>query len=348
MRLKNYFKVIICLLALMLAGSITFAAKKKNSKVPDWVTSPTSVYPSSSLFSYVGYGNSRSEAEIQAVNGLAAIFGQSVKSDSAAAKRMAQAKMNGKVATASVSTFSQDILRSVDVSNLVGVEIAEFWFDEDKTWYAIAVLDKDKGKNIYSDMIVKNYKAIEELLSNTTYDYYSLETYIAYDFACDIAIENEDHLRKLSVINPSVVPSLKAYVPSSKEIGAQKTDIAKNIPICVIISGDENGHIASTYTEALASCGFRGTLDSRERYILTGQVEFEESESSDKKTTKCRYKLDSYILDTETGQQIVPFNVKGRDAHKIYSEAKNRSLKAIDQKIKTEFPKKFEEYLKAF
>ena len=348
MKSINYCKVIICLLVLLQAGSFAFAAKEKNvPAMPEWVSSPATVYPSDRYLQYVGYAAERNKAEVEAINGLAAIFGQSVKSDSLAQKRMAQAKSDGKVATVSVSAFSQDVLRSVDVSDLVGVEIKDYWSDG-TTWYAIAVLDKTKTADIYTDMIRKNAKAINDLLQKAEIDTYSIEGYASYDFASDIALENEGHIRKLSVIKPEAIKSLNVNVPSSKEIATRRLEIAKKIPICVLISGDEDGKIASVFSEVISSSGFRGSLDSTTaRYVLTGSLTFEESVSSDNKTRKCRYNLETYILDTENDHQVCPFNLSGRDSHVQYSEAKIRAMKSLEKKIKVDFKKTFAEYLKS-
>lgn len=351
MQNKNYLKVIVCLTAFMLAGSFTFAAKKKTPPapvMPEWVSTPTSVYPSSAYFNYVGYGADRNAAEVQAVSGLASIFGQSVKSESKASQRMEKAKVDGKVANASIQSFSQNVLKSVDVRNLVGVELKEFWFDGNATWYAIAVLDKSKTADIYVDMIKKNAKAVHELLENSKNDLYSIEAYSSYDFAQDIALESEDHLRKISVIDPSKVDSLKSYVPSSKKLAADKLDIAKNIPVAAIILGDEEGKIAAAFAECLGADGFRGSLDPSVRYVITGKILYEESKASDGKTTRCRYSLESFLLDTTTDQKLVPFNVTGREGHVDYAEAKNRAEKAVIKKISKDFKTSWNDYLKNF
>jgi len=305
MKSINYCKVIICLLVLLQAGSFAFAAKEKNvPAMPEWVSSPATVYPSDRYLQYVGYAAERNKAEVEALNGLAAIFGQSVKSDSLA--------QNG------------------------------------TTWYAIAVLDKTKTADIYTDMIRKNAKAINDLLQKAEIDTYSIEGYASYDFASDIVLENEGHIRKLSVIKPEAIKSLNVNVPSSKEIATRRLEIAKKIPICVLISGDEDGKIASVFSEVISSSGFRGSLDSTTaRYVLTGSLTFEESVSSDNKTRKCRYNLETYILDTENDHQVCPFNLSGRDSHVQYSEAKNRAMKSLAKKIKVDFKKTFAEYLKS-
>lgn len=332
-----------------MASSFVFAAKKtKPAPMPDWINTPATVYPSSAFITYVGEGADRNKAEITAINGIASIFSQSIKSDSSASTRMEQAKKDGKVATAQTSAFSQEILRSVDVDFLIGVEIKEFWFDGNATWYAIAVLDKAKATDIYVDMIQKNSSAIQTLLKNASKDILSIEAYAAYDFAQDIALENEKHLQKLSVINSARVQNLKDSFISSKKLAAQKLEIAKQIPIFVSVADDENGKIKSAFFEVISKIGFRATSDDDVRYVLEATVLLEETAATDGKTTRCRYNLDAHILDTDTNQKFAPFSAKGREGHSNYTEAKNRAVASLVKKVSNDFSNTFSDYLKNF
>jgi hypothetical protein len=327
------------------------AAKKTSSKkvvMPEWVNSPSSVYPNASFITYVGSASDRNVSEVNALQGLASVFGQSIKSDSTAASRMTQAKQSGFVANSSVQTFSQEVKRKVDVDCLIGVETKEFWLDEaNNTWYAIAVLDKANAVDIYTDMIKKNASAINTVLKNADSDLYSFDGFATYDFAEDIAIENEKHLNKLSVINPSVVNDLKSYCPSSKNLHAKKMEIAKEIPICVQTFNDEHGRFKEAFSQAVAEAGFKGTYDDSVRYVLVSKFEFERSDTTDKKTVRCRYNCESYILDTKTSHQIVPFTVKGRESHVDYDEAMHKAETAMIAKIKKDFSKAFYDYIRS-
>ena len=348
--IKSVIKILFCLFILE-TGSMAFAAAKKSSSkknvMPEWVNQPSSVYPNASYITYVGSAADRNASEVNALQGLAAVFGQSVKSDSTASSRMVQAKENGLVANASVQIFSQEVKRKVDVDSLIGVETKEFWADDNGTWYAIAVLDKAKATDIYSEMIKKNASAINTVLKNAEGDLYSFDGFGAYDFAEDIAVENENHLKKLSVINPPVVNDLKSYCPSSKNLHAKKMEVAKQIPICIKTSNDEHGRYKEAFSQAVAEAGFKGTFDDSVRYVLEAKFEFERSDTSDKKTVRCRYNCESYILDNKTSHQIVPFTVKGREGHVDYEEAKHKAETAMIAKIKKDFSKAFYDYIRS-
>lgn len=347
-----FAKVVACLSILHLVGGAAFAAKTKAEKpaqkMPEWVSQPSAVFPSADYISSVGNATSRDNAEIKALQSLASVFGQAVKSSSAASQRMTQAKAEGKVATANMSAFSQDILRTVDVDSLIGVETKEFWFDGNEMWYAVAVLEREKASNIYSDLIRKNASAISTLIANAKSNGESLEAYAALDFAEDIALENESHLKKLSVIKPEAAASLKDGCPSPNKIHAQKAELSKHIPICVIVEGEDSSRLASAFGEAISSLGFRGTFDSGERYVLSAQVSFERSDATDGKTTRCRYGAEGFLIDMQSGQKLCPFKISGREGHVDYSEAKVRAVKAMEAKIKKDFAQTFETCLKSF
>lgn len=348
---KSICKLFFCLLIVAAASSAYAASKKTSSKknaMPEWINQPSSVYPNASYITYVGSAADRNVSEINALQGLASVFGQTIKSDSTASSRMVQAKEKGLVANSNVQVFSQEVKRKVDVDSLIGVETKEFWLDEaNNTWYAIAVLDKAKATELYSDMIKKNAAAIETVIKNGEKDVYSFDGFSAYDFAEDIAMENENHLKKLAVINPPVVDDLKTFCPSSKELHAKKMDIAKQIPICIQTSNDENGRYKEAFRQAVAEAGFKATDDTSARYQLLAKFDFERSDTSDKKTVRCRYNAESYILDKKTSHQLVPFSIKGRESHVDYDEAKHKAETALTNKIKKDFSKAFYDYIRS-
>lgn len=345
---KLLFSILFCLIALQ-SSSFLFAQKSKTKakvSIPEWVNAPSSVYPSSSYLTYVGTGSDRKSAELDALQGIASVFGQSIKSETKTSNRITQAKENGLIANSSLSTIDQAMVKNVDIDSLIGVEVNNFWFDEVSSWYAIAVLDKEKATSIYNDMITKNLSTFKTLYSKADPKDYTFENYSIYDFAEEIAAENEKHLQKLSIINYDAANNLKKQCVSSKDVKLKKTELAKNIPIHVIVENDDNGRIEEAFHQAIANLGFRGSYDSNVRYLLISKFSYEQNESSDKKTIRCKYNGDCYILDTTENQQIVPFSVSGRDSHIDYAGAKDKSIKKICQKVSTEYAAALDKFLK--
>lgn len=63
---------------------LLFAA---NKRIPEWITLPTSVYPSDIYMNGTGSGINRETAELDAVRNLSSVFGQTVKSNNVASKK---------------------------------------------------------------------------------------------------------------------------------------------------------------------------------------------------------------------------------------------------------------------
>ncbi len=345
------FKFIVCLLILFLAGSLSFAAKKKNGKqqkMPEWVIAPSNVFPEDKYFAAVGNGSDRDSAEVRAVNSLASIFNQSVKTETKSSKRMSQAQIDGKVAIASIEDFNQKILKKVDVDDLIGIEIKEVWFDTKENWYAVAVMDKDAAARIIVDMIKKNSSAVEDLLRGAESSEPSIEKFATLDFACDIAIEDESLLQRLMIINPDKAEDARTLCQSPNKVAAKRFDVAKSIPMFVDFQGDVNGRIENTYLEEISKFGFMSSQNKNARYVLTALISFEESETTDKKSTRCRYNIDSFILDRKTGNQLLPFKASGREGHVSYDEAKERAIKSMEKKIRGGFSDAMKNYFRNF
>jgi hypothetical protein len=58
-----------------------------------------------------------------------------------------------------------------------------------------------------------------------------------------------------------------------------------------------------------------------------------------------RYAVSGKLIEVKTGREIFPFNISGREGHLSRSEAENRAVRVIEQKIKDDFGSEFAAYL---
>ena len=346
-------KIIAGLLCLLLCASGIFAAKKdtkaKSAPMPNWVTTPSDDYPYSKYFTSVGYDRNRDMAELKACEGIASIFSQSVKSSTKASSRMVQAESEGHVSTAKVSSLNQDILRDVDAADLIAVEIKGAWKDENEgVWYTIAVLDKAKAQDIYTQMIKQNVEHIETLLGYETTDQYSFEVFAIYDFCQEIAAMNEGYLERLRVINTGAADSLKPLCQSSKELKLKALDIAKQIPIATVVEGDVDGRVRAAFASAITKAGFRSSTNPNERYVLTVKVVWTPSKTTDGSSVRCDYSISGGLKDNGIDEELMPVSIKGRGSDVDQARAQQKALGNIEKKdVGSKFSSDFDKYLKS-
>lgn len=346
-------KKILSILVIILLATSVFAKKKAKAKgdspkgAPEWVLNPSAQFPASQYLAQVGEGRTTAQAQIDAINNLASVFGQSVHSTTASAHRMAQASVDGKVANVDVSTIGQDVARKVSVDDLVGVEIKET-FNDGAKWHAIAVLDKAATAMMYENMLLKNNATVKSLVgadASNTRDFYSFENYAKLDFARDVAKKDDMYLSRLQVLNSARASAIQKDMISEKQITPQLIEISKNIPIAVFFDNDTGNRFASAFAKVVSDAGFRTSDLTGERYVVKGKVSYDAAETKDGKSVNCRWTVDASLVDNSVSTTLLPFNISGRDAGVDFDGAKNKSVKKIESKILEEFKKAFDDYL---
>lgn len=343
-------------LALAGCGSSGNAAKAsgsagKSKGIPDWVTGPSSAYPKADYLSATGFAADKKAAEIDAINELVSIFGQNVTSASASSRRMQKAQKAGAVAEFSdESSLGQDILREVSQNDVIAVEIPEFFESKSEgKWYALAVMSREKGTQIYSSMIEKNQKEINSILSQikASKEPNDMLNFSRLDFAEEVAKVNEGYLKRLTILNPPAAQNF-ASISTPVQIHKLKMEMAAKIPVCVLVDEDADGRIAKAFQEVMSSFGFNTTLGSNERYVISCKNHFSESTSSNEKTKFCEYASECALNDTYSGETLVPLSITGREGSPTYQNAEIRAKQKISAKIKGDFAKSFEKYLGDF
>lgn len=323
-------------------------ASKNDKNVPDWVISGAAKkYPKSSYLTGIGSGSDRTLAELDAIESLVSIFGQHITSASAGSRRMEQAKTEGIVATSDSSALGQDILRKVDQNDVIAVEIPEFYeAKSENKWYALAIMSRERGTQIYSGMIQKNQAEISTILkqfsSETSPN--TLQNFSRLDFAEDIAKLNEGYLKRLTILNPEESKKFES-ISTPVQIHKIKSEMAMKIPVCVTVNEDPDGRISKAFQEVMSEFGFNTTLGSGERYVISCKNHFKQSVSTDGKTQFCEYSSECALTDTFLGETLVPLLITGREGSPTYDNAVLRSKQKISAKIKEDFSKNFKNYL---
>lgn len=297
----------MCLLMAAVLSSAVFA------KVPQWVKNPAKVYPAKEYFTAVGNGKTQQQAELAAVENLAAIFGRKVKSVASTSTRMQQATQNGTVSTGKNTDFAQNITQKVSVEDLIGIELREYYCDGDKH-YALAVMDKKETEKILLSSISSNNSRIEKLLCAKPQDLYSLETYARYDFGREIAELDEKMLSKLEVINILSAEKIRKELYTSASIKNQMIELAGMIPIEVKIEGDSGQKMFQAVSEMFGQFGFRVNDMGGTRYSFIGKTERFDREADDRKTIQCIYSFEGQLKDSAKMEYLWSTSFSGRES----------------------------------
>lgn len=318
-----------------------FAAK---NKMPRWITLPSDVYPAEKYMNGTGSGKNRETAELEAVKNLSSVFGQTVKSNTAASKKMEQALSEGKVSFSSAENLQQNITSQIEAENLIGIEIAEYFYNRpEKKWYAVAILEREKTAAVYQKYIEKNDAAVRKAIKESEKNPGTFYGYSEICFAAEIASENDKLVKNLTVIDFESGSEISKKIVSLKNTQLTKKKFAENITIYVQISGDKDNKIKSAFQDIFSKYGFKTSPSKKEKYNLEGKYSSEISQKG--KIIYCVYSLDLDFSDVLQAESLFAINLKGREGSLSESDATNRTYRALEKDIGTQFSKNFDSYI---
>jgi hypothetical protein len=309
---------------------------------PNWVDAVDSVYNRNQYVAAVGNAPDRTMSERNALANLTAIFGQSIKADQTITNTYQEAVRNGVTAGWSDNIAMQEtISRSSSMDSLVGAEVREVWSDtRNNVWYAVAVMDKARTAQVYTEMISSNQGMINTLVTMNQTEKNSLEGFSRYQFAATVADINTTFGNLLQVIGAP----LPAGMVKGDNYRLEAQNITKTLPVGVAVKNDKAGRIQGAFAKALSDLGFRSG-GANSRYVLNVNVVTSPVELANQQNKFTRLELSADLTDTSSRTVLMPYNISNREGHTNQSEADNRAYAAAERKINDEYKGLLSDYL---
>jgi hypothetical protein len=210
--------------------------------------------------------------------------------------------------------------------------------------YAVAVMEKARGAALYGDLVKSNLRVIDDLVRLSDADKNSLDGYSRYLQAAKNADENQKYINVLNFVGNTTGVNLST-LKRGGDYRLAASDIAKNIPVGIVVSSDKSDRIRGAFAKVIAGAGFR-IGDAKSRYVL--KVAFVLSEvkmDNPNKFIFARYEIDASLTDTFANTVLVPYTANGREGHLDLPEAENRAVAAVEKKISTDYQQKLSDYL---
>lgn len=306
---------------------------------PAWVANPRTVFPENQFVSAVGTGTDRENAEKNALTALVQIFGQQVRGETTVSSRYAEAVQDGRIVLEDSSAIDRSITTSVAMGSVIGAEIKDVWNDA-SGFYAVAVMDKTKATMTYRDLVDQNDSTIRRLVEIPAAERSTLDAFARYDLAAEIADTNGTFINLLSVINPAMAAAKRDSFRTGDQFRLETLRIAQEIPIGVVVTGDDSGRVQAAFASAITAAGFKtGSVDSR--YLLNVRYQVSPVELANQPNKFVRYVIDARLTDTVKNTTLLPYSVSGREGHTTQSEAEQRALRVAEAKVRDDFARQF-------
>jgi len=353
---KNTFGIavlsLLCCLFFSVCSSVpslpppaAYAQNALTEKQPEWIRNPNTGYPQTQYVAASGDGITAEEAQYKARANLLGIFGMKLADESVISEVYKETNIGGNVSWSDTVNNQRRISSSAE-GILAGCEIKENWKNAAGTqYYALAVMDKAKTIDLYSDIIKRLSQAINEALNVSNKN--TFEGYARYRFAATVAKDIESCVSVLRFAGGSA--SVPAGLKSENEYLVEASNIIKTIPVRVVVTKgkefDKADRVQNAFAATIGKVGFR-TGDASSPYALEITLVVSEVQLANQTNKFARYEIAAEMIDVRRRQGLLrTYSINGREGHTTYSEAQDRAIRAAETKINNEYRALLEESL---
>lgn len=282
----------------------------------------------------VGEGNTLENAKSAAFASLASIFGTTIEQDIRSTETLTD--------ESSTSSIEQDI-KLASEHNLVNVKIDKTYSDKrEKTYYAIAVMHKEKTVIILESMISQNLKDISSYASEANDEPDLLKKYALLNYAIDISKQNEVYVAQ--IVHLDIIKANSIYTPSlltTQALRSEASSVANKTTFSISMS-PEASQIAAPIKKVLGNMNMR-ISSSNPTYQFEDSFDTKGSEIYGLYTMD--YTLVITLKNTQTGAAIKTFTFEGKDLGDDESDATKNAMNSLSKSIEKTLESQFNEYL---
>ncbi len=299
---------------------------------------PGSVYPNEDYIYAIGQGDSRREAENNAMAGLSRMFSSDVKVDSQARQQYTELISEGE----NLSKMEREMVQTVDVSSeqeLLGIDFSPSYTNEMGQVKIVAYMDRTKAGRLYKDLVEKNNSKVNRLVglsqeaSSTAREY-------AYVYSAGVVSRNNDiYLQQLEIINPAMAAAAQPQYTSA-DIMEMRNRLQEEMVFTVEIEGDTEGKFTELVKQELGkrqfSTGDTGIMS------IQGSVQIKPAELN-QKYYNVEWVMNLSLVDNE-GQSVATYQKINKESGISESQVKLLAEKTIEEVLIDEFMPKIFDY----
>lgn len=343
LKVKSFVKI-LCVFGLISTVLVSCAGGSGNA--PEWILSPSSVYPDSDFVSAVGLGVSRPEAERDATAALTREIRQRVQAEIIAEQNVAN-EGSGWTNTSNL-TSSVDTTSDVEITGITIQEVYSVKHGKDLDWYALALIDRQQTGTYYKTKAMNNIEVINAKVAEAKKNPNTFSSAEILHQAVVLAEETDLYLDILSVVNNKMRSSIRPEYGNAQAIAELERQMRAAVTVFIDVDEDVNGRVEAAFKSVLKKNSVTTSLDKDSAsYVLEVNVSFTPFEmTADVANKYARYTLDAAMVEQATGNTVFTYAENGREAHLTESEAVQRALRTTEQAINQKFAAQFGAFIR--
>lgn len=321
------------------AGSAEKTAPQAKAKAPSWMGELETAYPEADYLAAVGSGDTRRDAESDAMAALARQFTVKVKVDSVAQQKYAELVKDDKTYTESERRISQSVGTQAS-EQFVNLKFSDPYVDASGSTHIVAYLERKPTANLYRTLIQKDLDKVESFQSRAGGDVGAIQRFAYLDAAYQISLNADRMIAQLRIIH-SPSAALVEDDQRTRKVAEERDQAAGALAYRMNISGDEDGKISGIVKTVLSSL----SLSNRE----TGALAVTGSWKVEPVTVNPSYKSVRWTinlsLQDEKGTAIATVFKESRENGIGETEARALAYREVEKRLNKDLPQAIQDYL---
>lgn len=303
-----------------------------NGGLPAWFFDPGSVYPQETYIVGIGSGDTRSDAEDEALGALAQVFSVEINVDRRTEERYRDIVSGG----STLSEQEQILAQRTDIraaQTLLNVQFDDVAIDDRGVVHVIAVLERVPTGRVYADIVAANAERIVDLRQVGTNDPDPVRRFAFLSAAEVVATNNERLQQQMRIIAPNMLASMTLGYEYA-EIQRLRADAVQQLDVAIQIDGDQDGRVASAVAQALSSERFP-ISDGAGFLQADGTVRIQPPDESGQFSV-VRWSLSLSLVD-QNGNALVAYDLQDRATGVSAEAALGFVYLDIEEAVRTQF-----------
>ncbi|MBD3224023.1 MAG: hypothetical protein GF313_04800 [Caldithrix sp.] len=342
MTLKHIRAVGVLTLFFTFLLSCTYAQKQKpttGDQQPEWVHHPHKKYPKSMYLVGIGTGDTRADAENNAIGSISKIFQADVRVDETLVENYLETKDE--------ASFTSQMLNKTKVGsrqNIKNITIAESFFDESEgLYYVLAYLDRSDTEEIYKKEMADNYQTVQKYYDNYQASSNKLNRYAFLQNAINIMKINELLKAQYQII--TISGSMPKAPVLLSDLEKERLELLNNITVIIKGKGAHQREMEDYLKEVVGKIGFK-VVNQQADFLFDYHLETSKANLNRQNITGYNWQLAIEVKDNLNNYALKTFNLSNRTMGISDDQATAKMLSIIRSRLTENFHQQFVDYLR--
>jgi len=294
-------------------------------------------FPDSRYLAAVGEGDSKSEAEKNAMAKLSLIFESNIDVNQTLNEHFSEFSDDEN----SSLTYESQTTKRTNVQSdqkLLNVKYGKHGVDENGNNYVVAYINRSETSFIYEEKIANNNSSIFAMDNSAEMSDSKIFKYAAYNRASEMMNENIELMKQLSIISPNT-SNFSDEISKYESIYRKKGDVANSIKF--VISNESSKDVVNSLSSLLTSKGFK--IADIGDFLITSTMKFDKVDLGRKETFYNWFI--NIALTNAQNETVFNFEKSGREGGISESAVFARTKYSANEALRKNFITEFSGYL---